>query len=88
MALSVSALQLASFQEKAIYLFLGGGGGFSPGSIYFSKVLSFLPRSSSVLPNQIHAAQGVNSIGLKTVGRPFRCLLRRIFPVKSSWAPI
>ena len=36
--------------------------------------------------------QGVNSIGLKTVGRPFRCLLRRIFMrisgVKYSWAPI
>ena len=37
-------------------------------------------------------ALGVNSIGLKTVGRFFRCLLGRIFRrtsgVKSSWAPI
>ena len=38
------------------------------------------------------ACPGVNSIGLKTVGRPFRCLLRRIFRpisgVKSSWVHI
>ena len=39
-----------------------------------------------------HQQLGVNSIGLKTVRPPFRCLLRCIFRrisgVKSSWAPI